>query len=77
MPQRRDDEMAKAFGRNLAAARKRVGVSQEALAEGSGLSRDAIGKLEKGQRTPRLDTLVALAATLGVDPATLLEGLKP
>ena len=43
----------------------------------AGLSRDGSGKLEKGQRTPRLDTLLALASALGVYPATLLEGLEP
>src|ERR1700704_3623450 len=41
------------------------GVSQESLAEAAGLSREAIGLLERGaRRSPRRDTVAMLARTL-------------
>jgi transcriptional regulator with XRE-family HTH domain len=67
---------AKQFGRNLCLARRRRGLSQEALARRSGLSRDGIYKLEMGRRSPRLGTLLALADALNVAPGELLEGLR-
>ncbi|HEY2478524.1 MAG TPA: helix-turn-helix transcriptional regulator [Solirubrobacterales bacterium] len=68
---------AKHFGRNLLLARRRHGLSQERLAARAGLSRDTIYKIEMGTRSPRLDTLLRLADTLGVDPCELLMGLRP
>ena len=76
MPIKHDDELAAGFGRNLAEARKRAGYSQESLAWASGLHRTQIGKLEAGERVPRIDTLLLLAQTMKVDPAELLKGLS-
>ena len=45
-------------------------LSQTALADRCGVSRDTISRLERGER-PRLDTARALAHALGVDVATL------
>ena len=67
--------VAEKFGQNLALARKRTGQSQEALAFRAGLHRTEIGLLERGERTPRIDTLVKLAAALCVEPGTLLDGI--
>jgi transcriptional regulator with XRE-family HTH domain len=64
------------FGRNLCLARRRSGLSQERLAERTGLCRDTIYKIEMGQRSPRLDTLLTLADALSVDVSNLLEGLR-
>jgi transcriptional regulator with XRE-family HTH domain len=65
------------FGRNLCLARRRRGLSQEKLAERTGLCRDTIYKIEMGQRSPRLDTLLALSDALAVDAAELLSRLRP
>jgi transcriptional regulator with XRE-family HTH domain len=65
------------FGRNLYLARQRRGLSGERLAERAGMSRDGIYKLELGQRSPRLATVLALADALGIGPAELLKGLRP
>lgn len=71
----RNEYAANMFGRNLYLARRRRGLSQEKLAERTGLCRDTIFKIEMGQRSPRLDTLLALADALGVDPGALLSNL--
>lgn len=47
------------------------------VAERTGLCRDTIFKIEMGQRSPRLDTLLTLADALSVDAAKLLDGLRP
>jgi transcriptional regulator with XRE-family HTH domain len=65
------------FGRNLCLVRRRHGLSQEKLAERTGLCRDTIYKIEMGQRSPRLDTLLTLAGALHVDAAELLKDLRP
>jgi predicted ATPase/DNA-binding XRE family transcriptional regulator len=56
-----------AFGAVLRQARRAAGLSQEALAERSGLSADAITALERGRRAaPRPDTLSRLADALAL-----------
>jgi DNA-binding XRE family transcriptional regulator len=57
----------------LKAARRRAGLSQRALAERSGLSRDTVGALELRGRASA-GTIAKLAAALGVGEAALLGG---
>lgn len=59
-------DVARHFGRNMQRLRKESGLSQEALAFRATLHRTEIGLLERGERCPRIDTLVKLAVTLGV-----------
>jgi len=68
--------VAERFSRNLVAARKRAGLSQEELSFRSDLHRTQVGLLERSARTPRIDTLVKLAGALEVEPAVLLDGIK-
>ncbi len=53
--------------------RKRMGLSQEALAELLGVSRQAVSKWETGDAEPELAKLRALAATFGVSTDWLLS----
>ena len=53
--------------------RNRKGYSQDLLAENSELSLRTIQRIEKGESTPRGDTLVRLSQALGVTPDDLLE----
>ncbi len=48
------------------ALRRKSGLSQEALAEKIGVSRQAVSKWETGAATPELDKLRALCACFGV-----------
>lgn len=52
------------FAANLRSHRKRLGLSQEALAELCDLHRTEISLLERRKRSPRLDTIANLARGL-------------
>jgi transcriptional regulator with XRE-family HTH domain len=67
--------VAQRFGANLRRCRRRAGLSQEDLGVRAGLHRTAIGLLEKGARTPRIDTLLKLSTALDISPAELIEGI--
>lgn len=69
-------DTARQFGSNLRYCRRRFGVSQEALGFLASLHRTEIGLLERGERTPRIDTLVKLAHSLDVPPEELLDGIE-
>ena len=66
----------KSFGARLGgrvrAHREAKGWSQARLAEAVGVTSNYVGVLERGQKLPTLDTLVALAKALGVPPGELL-----
>ena len=47
--------------------------SQEKLAEKAGLSRDAISRIERGDREPRLETLKLIAEALGLKLSKMLD----
>ena len=57
---------------NLKNTRLQRKLSQEALAARAGLSVSFISMLERGQRSPPLDTLERLAKALRVTPIQLL-----
>ena len=60
-----------AFGRRLRELRERLGLSQEQLAERSGLHRTYVGGIERGERNPSLINISRLARALEVDIADL------
>ena len=51
-------------------------MSQEQLAEKSGVARDTISKLETGQRKAYPSTIRKLAAGLEVEPRLLIGGVE-
>jgi len=68
--------VARCFGENLRRCRKRADLSQEEVGLLSSLHRTEISLLERGTRIPRINTLIKLAAALGVPAATLLAGIE-
>jgi transcriptional regulator with XRE-family HTH domain len=68
--------MADAFGDRLREARAAQGVSQDVLANRTGIHHTAIGRFERGDRDPSLKSLLRLARGLGVEPGVLLNGLE-
>jgi transcriptional regulator with XRE-family HTH domain len=72
----KDDTTREQLAANLRHHRKRLGLTQEALADVCGLHPTAIGLLERRKRSPRLDTLVALSRALGLESVCeLVEGI--
>jgi transcriptional regulator with XRE-family HTH domain len=61
------------FARNLRLFRYRSGLSQIELAELSGLNKNYVGKLEREENSPTVDTLEALAAALQTDAKSLIS----
>jgi len=69
-----DNELL-AAGREIARLRTARGLSQERLAEVAGLHRNYVGMVERGERNPRLKTLIAIATALETSLADLFAGL--
>lgn len=65
------------FGPRIAALRRQAGLSQEALAEKVGVSRQAIGKWESGASLPGVENLQVLAKALNVSCDELITGHSP
>jgi transcriptional regulator with XRE-family HTH domain len=70
-------DMRKLVGRNALRIRKERGLTQEQLAERSGLSQQYISGLEQGRRNPTIVTLYELATALGVSHVTLVQPDRP
>lgn len=66
-------DMRKLVGRNTARIRKERGLTQEQLAERSGLSQQYLSGLERGGRNPTIVTLYEIAAALGVSHVDLVR----
>ncbi len=67
--------LASLVAQNLRIVRTQRKLSQEALAAKAGISVSYVSMLERGQRTPPLDTLEAVAKALAVSPLYLLQRL--
>ena len=65
-------DMRKLVGTNTARIRREKGLTQEALAEKSGLSQQYIPGLENGLRNPTIVTLYEIATALGVSHVDLV-----
>lgn len=65
-----------AFGVRIKQLRKERRLTQEQLANLSGLSRVSVYQIERGQTNPSLLTLLALAEALGCDMSTLVSILR-
>jgi transcriptional regulator with XRE-family HTH domain len=69
--------MDQAIGASLRLRRRGVGMSQEQLAEGLGVSGQQVRKYEAGRNRISASTLIAAARVLRVPAATLLPGDLP
>ena len=64
------------FAANLRRCRQHAGISQERLGFKAKLHRTEISLLERGEREPRLTTIIRLARALDVEPNDLLDGIR-
>lgn len=70
-----EDKHLVAFGKQIAVLRRKQGMTQEQLADKTGLAVDSIGAIEQGRRWARLTTLHRLAKGLDVATSDLFRGL--
>ena len=68
--------ITEAFGSLVRLERTSRSLSQEELAEYAELHRNAIGLIERGERSPSLETIYAIAKELGVPASNLLAKLE-
>jgi transcriptional regulator with XRE-family HTH domain len=64
---------AQALGEAISLTRRERGFPQEAFARHAGLDRSYCGAIERGEFNVTLDTIVKVAAGLGVRPSKLLD----
>ena len=62
-----------AIGARIKAARERVHLTQEQLAEIVDISPTHMSVIERGVKTPKLDTFIRIANALGVSADALLQ----
>jgi len=67
-----DEDLQRAFGRGVRAARMQLGISQERLADAVGLHRTYIGGVERGERNLTLQTVTRISRLIDADPLELL-----
>lgn len=70
-----EQKLMKAFGKRVAEVRKSRGVTQQQLAELTGMSVVAIAYIETGKRWARLGTLNKIAKHLKVEISELFRGI--
>lgn len=63
------------IGNRIKAQRKRNNLSQEKLAELSGLNTSYIGQIERGDKNPSIETVYKIAKSLNINISTLFENL--
>jgi transcriptional regulator with XRE-family HTH domain len=61
------------LGSNLRDTRKKLGLTQEQVAERSGVHATEVSRIEADKRDPRISTLRRLAKAVEVSPSQLLD----
>jgi transcriptional regulator with XRE-family HTH domain len=68
-----EDAVMTALGPNLREARERLELTQEQVAERSGVYAGEISRIEAGKRDPQVSTVERLAEAVKMRPGQLLE----
>ncbi len=61
------------LGKNLLAARKKLGLTQEQVSERSGVQAGEISRIERGKRDPQVSTVEKLAAAVELPTGRLFD----
>ena len=61
------------FGKRLKTLRKQAGLTQEQLAEATGLTIESISNIERGLFGPKFDNLEKIANEIGVEVKELFQ----
>lgn len=68
------DDLLIQLGAEIRLRRTRIGLSQEVLADESGIERSHMGKIERGERNVTFLNIVRIAHALKMMPSELLKG---
>ncbi len=66
----------KLMGSKMRIERKKLGLTQEELAEKAGITANFLGHIERGTKKARLDTIERLANALGIPVGNLFSEVK-
>lgn len=69
------NETTRVFGERVRERRQELRLSQEAAADRCGVHWTQLGKVERGQRSLRLETIVRIARGLDIDAGILVSEL--
>jgi transcriptional regulator with XRE-family HTH domain len=69
-----NEGLKRGLGSKVRAARRRAGLTQDELAGRIGKTPESVSNIERGQQTPTLETLAALARELGLPIAEFFGG---
>lgn len=61
------------LGKNLRAARKKLDLTQEQVAQRCGVQAGEVSRIERGLRDPQVSTVEKLAAAVELPPGRLLD----
>jgi len=67
--------MSSQLGQRIRVLRETLSFTQEQLAEKAGISVSFVSMIERGERTPHVETLVAISGALGITVSQLFAGL--
>jgi len=70
------DELQRNFGRIVRSLRKERELTQDRLADASGVSRNYVSELERGLKSPSLRVIDGLAKALGTRPSELISAAE-
>lgn len=67
------DDQPKLFGKRIRAIRKAATISQEDAAERAEIHRKYLGEIERGEKRPSFEAILALAKASGTSPAAFFQ----
>lgn len=67
------DSQPKLFGKRVRSIRKAAKITQEDAAERARLKSKYLGEIERGEKRPSFDAIMALAKALGTTPAAFFQ----
>jgi transcriptional regulator with XRE-family HTH domain len=66
-------QIARLLGGRIRTLRKKMGLKQSQFAQMVGMSRDAIGLIERGEKLPRLESICKIADKLNIPLSRILD----
>ncbi|KHL91177.1 MULTISPECIES: helix-turn-helix domain-containing protein [unclassified Paenibacillus] len=77
MPDESKSELVQRIGERIRRVRKEINLSQEQLAERSGLHTNYVGQVERGEKNLTLETLEKVVGGLGISLEELFRYIGP